>query len=176
MRCISNFSFLGDKITVIIRNFVVSSYHRQESKHNHYFNLSCKGDYDHGYEILQMFPLRATSLPTFRTTVLKLSAGGEEMKEMVANTTDAATEKHVPVVTVDGNQVTVSVGSVTHPMEEKHYIQWISLQTEQGNQRKALKPVRSPPVTFPPWLPATSSWPPMSTATSTACGRRHNLV
>lgn len=54
----------------------------------------------------------------------KVVCCGEEMKEMVANTTDAATEKHVPVVTVDGNQVTVSVGSVTHPMEEKHYIQW----------------------------------------------------
>ena len=45
----------------------------------------------------------------------KVVCCGEEMKEMVANTTDAATEKHVPVVTVDGNQVTVSVGSVTHP-------------------------------------------------------------
>ena len=78
----------------------------------------------------------------------KVVCCGEEMKEMVANTTDAATEKHVPVVTVDGNQVTVSVGSVTHPMEEKHYIQWISLQTEQGNQRKALKPGQEPTVTF----------------------------
>ena len=57
----------------------------------------------------------------------KVVCCGEEMKEMVANTTDAATEKHVPVVTVDGNQVTVSVGSVTHPMEEKHYIQWITV-------------------------------------------------
>ena len=70
------------------------------------------------------------------------------MKELVANTTDAATEKHVPVVEIDGNLVTVSVGSVTHPMEEKHYIQWISLQTEQGNQRKALKPGQEPKVTF----------------------------
>ena len=78
----------------------------------------------------------------------KVVCCGEEMKEMVANATDAATEKHVPVVTVDGNQVTVSVGSVTHPMEEKHYIQWISLQTEQGNQRKALKPGQEPTVTF----------------------------
>ena len=78
----------------------------------------------------------------------KVSCCGEEMKELVANTTDAATEKHVPVVEIDGNLVTVSVGSVTHPMEEKHYIQWISLQTEQGNQRKALKPGQEPKVTF----------------------------
>ena len=78
----------------------------------------------------------------------KVVCCGEEMKEMVANTTDAATEKHVPVVKVDGNLVTVSVGSTTHPMEEKHYIQWISIQTEQGNQRKALKPGQAPTATF----------------------------
>ena len=47
----------------------------------------------------------------------KVSCCGEEMKELVANTTDAAKEKHVPVVEVNGNLVTVSVGSVTHPME-----------------------------------------------------------
>lgn len=147
MRCISNFSFLGDKITVIIRNFVVSSYHRQESKHNHYFNLSCKGDYDHGYEIYKCSHC-GNIVAYVQDNGPKVVCCGEEMKEMVANTTDAATEKHVPVVTVDGNQVTVSVGSVTHPMEEKHYIQWISLQTEQGNQRKALKPGQEPTVTF----------------------------
>ena len=50
----------------------------------------------------------------------KVVCCGEEMKEMVANTTDAATEKHVPVVTVDGNQVTVSVGSVTHGGKTLH--------------------------------------------------------
>ena len=78
----------------------------------------------------------------------KVSCCGEEMKELVANTTDAAKEKHVPVVEVNGNLVTVSVGSVTHPMEEKHYIQWIALHTEQGNQRKELKPGQEPKVTF----------------------------
>ena len=40
------------------------------------------------------------------------------------------------------------MGSVTHPMEEKHYIQWISIQTEQGNQRKALKPGQEPKAVF----------------------------
>ena len=52
----------------------------------------------------------------------KVSCCGEEMKELVANTTDAATEKHVPVVEIDGNLVTVTVGSTIHPMEEKHSI------------------------------------------------------
>ena len=73
---------------------------------------------------------------------------GEEMAELVPNTTDAAGEKHVPVITVDGDLVTVTVGSVTHPMEEKHSIQWISLQTQQGNQRKALAPGQAPTATF----------------------------
>ena len=73
---------------------------------------------------------------------------GEKMTELVANTTDAATEKHVPVVEIDGNLVTVTVGSTIHPMEEKHSIQWISIQTEQGNQRKALKPGQEPKAVF----------------------------
>lgn len=73
---------------------------------------------------------------------------GEPMVEMVANTTDAAQEKHVPVVTVDGDKVTVKVGSVEHPMLEEHYIQWIYIATEHGGQRKALKPGDKPEATF----------------------------
>ncbi|MBP6492502.1 MAG: desulfoferrodoxin [Clostridia bacterium] len=59
---------------------------------------------------------------------------GEEMTEIVANTTDAAQEKHVPVVTVEGDKVSVKVGSVPHPMTEEHRIVWIYLQTEKGEQ------------------------------------------
>ena len=73
---------------------------------------------------------------------------GDEVTEIVPNTTDAANEKHVPVIKQEGDLVTVSVGSVTHPMQEKHYIQWIGLQTEQGNQRKALTPDQEPVAVF----------------------------
>lgn len=73
---------------------------------------------------------------------------GEKMEELKANVTDASGEKHVPVVTVDGNIVTVRVGSVDHPMEEKHYIQWIYLDTEKGGQRKVLKPGDEPVAKF----------------------------
>ena len=73
---------------------------------------------------------------------------GEEMKELVANTTDAATEKHVPVVEVSGNTVTVTVGSVEHPMMEEHYIQWIALETKEGMQRKSLTPGSAPKAVF----------------------------
>lgn len=52
---------------------------------------------------------------------------GEEMKELTANTTDAAKEKHVPVIERTGNKVTVKVGSVPHPMTKEHYISFIEL-------------------------------------------------
>ena len=73
---------------------------------------------------------------------------GKPMKEIVPGTTDAAVEKHVPVVTVEGNCVKVTVGSVAHPMAEEHFIEWIAIQTKQGNQRKALKPGDAPEACF----------------------------
>ena len=73
---------------------------------------------------------------------------GEEMKPLIPNTTDAAGEKHVPVVQVNGQTVTVTVGSVEHPMLEAHYIPWILLETKEGRQRKALKPGDRPTAAF----------------------------
>ncbi len=73
---------------------------------------------------------------------------GENMSELIPGTVDASREKHVPVVKVDGNIVTVEVGSVPHPMLEEHYIQWVYLLTESGGQRKCLKPGQAPTVTF----------------------------
>lgn len=60
--------------------------------------------------------------------------GGKPMTFLKANTTDAAQEKHVPQVTVDGKKVFVKVGSIEHPMTEAHLIQWIYLQTKKGGQ------------------------------------------
>ena len=65
---------------------------------------------------------------------------GEPMEEIVANTEEAAHEKHIPVVTVNGNIVHVEVGSSLHPMLEAHFIEWIALETKFGNQRRVLKP------------------------------------
>lgn len=73
---------------------------------------------------------------------------GEEMKELVAGTTDASLEKHVPVITVDGKNITVAVGSVAHPMLPEHYIEWIALVTEKGYQFKSLKPGDEPVADF----------------------------
>ena len=73
---------------------------------------------------------------------------GQKMTEIIPGTTDAAVEKHVPVYQVEGNVVKVQVGSVDHPMLPEHFIQWVSIQTRQGNQRKALKPGGEPKVCF----------------------------
>lgn len=79
-----------------------------------------------------------------------LTCCNEPMQELVANTTDAAQEKHVPVVTFDpeDNRATVQVGSVAHPMQAEHYIEWIHLQTNHGAQIKHLKPGDEPQAVF----------------------------
>lgn len=73
---------------------------------------------------------------------------GEAMEEMIPNTSDGAFEKHVPVYEVEGNIVHVKVGEVEHPMLDNHYIEWIVLETNKGNQRKKLKPGEAPKADF----------------------------
>jgi len=63
-----------------------------------------------------------------------ISCDGKPMTFLKANVTDAAQEKHVPQVKIDGKKVFVQVGSVEHPMTEAHLIQWIYLQTKKGGQ------------------------------------------
>ena len=73
---------------------------------------------------------------------------GEPMTELTANTTEAAFEKHIPAVSVEGNIVNVTVGEVEHPMIDAHYIEWIMLETKQGRQRKVLAPNEAPKASF----------------------------
>ncbi|MFA7673290.1 MAG: desulfoferrodoxin family protein [Clostridia bacterium] len=73
---------------------------------------------------------------------------GEKMTELIPNTTDATKEKHVPVVKVNGNRVTVDIGSLPHPMIREHYIMWVYIQTEKGGQRKVLAPDDKPTTEF----------------------------
>ncbi len=68
--------------------------------------------------------------------------------ELTANTVDAAQEKHVPVITLSGDTVTVKVGSVEHPSLDAHYIEWIILETSGGMQMKWLKPGMKPEAIF----------------------------
>ena len=73
---------------------------------------------------------------------------GEPMQELIANTTEAAFEKHIPSVSVSGKNVIVRVGEVDHPMIPEHYIEWVLLETKEGRQRKALEPGSEPAVSF----------------------------
>ncbi len=70
------------------------------------------------------------------------------MVELVPGSVDAAHEKHIPVVNVNENKVTVSIGSVEHPMQNEHYIEWIILETTKGVYRKNLNPGEKPVATF----------------------------
>jgi len=73
---------------------------------------------------------------------------GEAMKLQVENTVDAAKEKHIPVILKAAGKVTVNVGSVAHPMEAKHYIEWIEIIADGHIYRQYLKPGDTPTATF----------------------------
>ena len=74
---------------------------------------------------------------------------GETMELLIANSTDAAGEKHVPVVERNGDRVTVKVGSVAHPMLEEHFIQWVAIvPSDERVYLKKLKPGDAPEATF----------------------------
>ena len=73
---------------------------------------------------------------------------GVEMELMVANSQDAATEKHVPVYEKEGNEIIVRVGEVEHPMEEDHYIMWIAQVSDNETTRIRLKPSQKAEVKF----------------------------
>lgn len=84
-----------------------------------------------------------------------LYAGGGELvccnKPMILqeeNTTEAATEKHIPIIEKTDNEIVVKVGSISHPMDEDHYIEWIELLTEKKVFRKNLKPGDIPMAKF----------------------------
>jgi superoxide reductase len=73
---------------------------------------------------------------------------GQPMVHLVENTVDAAKEKHVPVIEKVAGGVKVKVGSVPHPMEEKHYIEWIELIVNGKAERQFLKPGQAPEAVF----------------------------
>ena len=83
-----------------------------------------------------------------KTVVTKDCMKLEGWSELIAGSTDAAQEKHVPVVTKKCKTIKVDVGSVAHPMTAEHLIEWVALETEQGYQVKYLKANAAPMVTF----------------------------
>ena len=74
--------------------------------------------------------------------------GAPDLSKLNANSTDAATEKHVPCVAIEGNKVEVTVGSVPHPMLEEHYIAGVYIETKLGGQFRTLHPGEAPSASF----------------------------
>ncbi|MDD3206250.1 MAG: desulfoferrodoxin family protein [Lachnospiraceae bacterium] len=73
---------------------------------------------------------------------------GEEMTELIPNTVEASVEKHLPVVSALENKMEVAIGSIPHPMEEAHHIDFVYVETENGGQRKCLKVGQTPKALF----------------------------
>lgn len=73
----------------------------------------------------------------------------EKMILQTENTVDAAKEKHVPVIEIGADSITVKVGSVAHPMQDEHYIEWIELIADGKVYRQNLKPGQEPQAVFP---------------------------
>ncbi len=73
---------------------------------------------------------------------------GQNTEALISNTTDGAAEKHVPTVEIKGDKAFVKIGEVAHPMIEQHFIEWIYLETENGGQRRILKPGEQPEAEF----------------------------
>ena len=82
------------------------------------------------------------------TGVGQLVCCGQPMELLKEKTEDVGLEKHVPVIERIGNKVKVKVGSVPHPMEEKHYIEWIQIVAGGVSCRKFLKPREKPEAEF----------------------------
>ena len=81
-------------------------------------------------------------------TIEQIIEAIKNMTVLEAGVTDAAVEKHVPAVTVEGSVVKVAVGSVTHPMTTEHYILWVALETDVAASVQWLQPGQAPEVTF----------------------------
>ena len=77
-----------------------------------------------------------------------LECCGQSMTKLVPNSTDAAKEKHVPVVIKEHGKIKISVGSVAHPMTQDHYIEWIALVTDDKVEMMYLKPGEKPKAEF----------------------------
>ena len=84
----------------------------------------------------------------FKKTAVDAMCCGKKLVELEPNTTEAAFEKHIPVVKINGNLVTVEISSVTHPMLDVHYIEWIVLETTKGFYVRNLKPGQEPKAEF----------------------------
>lgn len=79
---------------------------------------------------------------------MSVSCCGDVMNEIIPGSVDASKEKHIPQYEVNDNVVTVSIGSILHPMIQEHYIEWVVLKTQNSTLIKYLEPNQNPIVKF----------------------------
>ena len=94
-------------------------------------------------------PICGNVIEVVNGDINRVKCCNKELELLVANTTDGALEKHVPVYEIDNNEIIIKVGEVIHPMEEKHYIMWINLVTDNKVIRVSLKPGDEPIIRLP---------------------------
>jgi len=101
-------------------------------------------------EVMQIYRCNICGnlIEVFRAGVGQLVCCGELMERLEAKTEDKGYEKHVPVIEKTGAGVLVKIGEVPHPMEEKHYIEWIEVIYDGMTQRKSLEPGMAPEAEF----------------------------
>ena len=90
----------------------------------------------------------ANIITMIRDCGVPIKCCGEKMKEITAEASEGAQEKHVPVYTVEDGTVNISVGETEHPMTSEHYIDWVCIETEEGFQLKKLKSNMPPKISF----------------------------
>jgi len=93
-------------------------------------------------------PICGNIIEVLHTGVGELVCCGQPMQLVESKSEDTGFEKHLPVIQKSGNQVTVKVGSIPHPMEESHYIEWIEITADDKVYKKFLKPGDTPEAVF----------------------------
>ena len=94
-------------------------------------------------------PVCGNIIEVLNGDIKRVKCCNKDLELLVANNTDAALEKHIPVYEIDNNEIIVKVGENIHPMEEKHYIMWISLVTDDRVIRVELKAGNKPIIRLP---------------------------
>ena len=94
-------------------------------------------------------PICGNIIEVVNGDIKRVKCCGEGLELLVAGTTDASLEKHIPIYEIENNEIIVKVGEIIHPMEENHYIMWISLVTEDKVIRVDFKPGDEPIVNLP---------------------------